>query len=185
MLANARGWELLFFMRTSRKKNTNTTLLPGFINCWHFLELLGITQPLTQHEPGWRTQHEPGGLAWMIMGDQQHVPTSVICWPGFWHPLQWPCPHLVTQQHICTSGLEASCASQAIGWDTHGSWGTRGAPWLSPEQKCQCWEKDWAQLWLLGIQGLHKRLYNTPLPGVGYCCSFGCRTENCKGLAKI
>lgn len=68
--------------------------------------------------------------------------------------------------------LRASSTSQAIGWDTHGSWGTWGAPWLSPGQRCQCWEKDWAQLWLLGFQGLHKRLYNTPLPEVWVLLQF-------------
>lgn len=75
-------------------------------------------------------------------------------------------PTLSLNSTSAPQGWKASSASQGVGWDTHGSWGTRGAPWLSPGQRSQCWEKDWVQLWLLGVQGLHKRLYSTPLPGV-------------------
>lgn len=50
-------------------------------------------------------------------------------------------------------GWKAPRASEAIGWDTRGSCGTQGAPWLTLGQRCQCWEKDWVQLWLQAQHG--------------------------------
>lgn len=144
-LANVSRWDLLICSwELPEKESTNTTLLPGFINCWHFLELLGITQPLTQHEPGWRTQQSLEDLpGWSQI--------SSMCPPESFAGLasgilsNGHVPTLAPNSTSAPQGWKAPSASEATVWDTLGSWGTWGTPWLPPGHRCQCWE-DWAQL---------------------------------------
>lgn len=93
------------------KEPTNTTLLPGFINHGCFLELLGITQLLTQHEP----RALPGGS----QGIGAACPPQPLAPPGSWLLLQGLCPRLATQQHweaahLLESGCRSGCKPSVV-----------------------------------------------------------------------
>lgn len=132
------------------KEPTNTTLLLGFINHQHFLELLGITQLLTQHTP----KDLPG---WW-----QRV--SIVCpqiyllhlASGF--PFKGFPPLCQAAACLCHRTISLPSVEKATGWDTVGA--ELLTCCLSREARARRWSRSGCVP--RAVLGVHKRLCNVP-----------------------